>query len=297
MRWPLLILACLGSASPAASPSVRAVTWSDQGHQVVAALAGGWLSTAGAARVAALLDGESLAQVAIWPDAIKDQRRWEWARPLHYVNLPRGKRRYRRARDCPLDACAVEALRSFVRLAADPEQPRAVRHAALSFLVHLAADLHQPLHAGYPDDQGGNQVRVAFDGTPGWRLHAVWDSGLPALETRGDWPAAAVRLGLAVSAGQIAAWGSELDPAAWAEESRALLLAHGYPGKEEITEGFVAINLPVVRARWQMAGVRLARLLEHVLGTAVDPATAPAWMRAPGPADAEIAAQLVASLG
>ena len=48
---------------------------------------------------------------------------------------------------------------------------------ALKYLVHLAGDVHQPLHAGYLNDKGGNTYQLqAF--MRGSNLHALWDSGL-----------------------------------------------------------------------------------------------------------------------
>ena len=52
-----------------------------------------------------------------------------------------------------------------------------VRLWALKYLVHLVADVHQPLHAGYGEDRGGNsyQLQAFMRGT---NLYALWDSGL-----------------------------------------------------------------------------------------------------------------------
>ena len=38
-------------------------------------------------------------------------------------------------------------------------------------------DVHQPLHAGYADDRGGNKYHVRVFGR-GTNLHALWDTGL-----------------------------------------------------------------------------------------------------------------------
>ncbi len=46
---------------------------------------------------------------------------------------------------------------------------------ALKYVVHLVADVHQPLHAGFADDRGGNTYQLQAFGR-GTNLHAVWDS-------------------------------------------------------------------------------------------------------------------------
>ena len=51
------------------------------------------------------------------------------------------------------------------------------RMTALKYVVHFVADIHQPLHAGYAEDRGGNQYQLqAF--MRGSNLHALWDVGL-----------------------------------------------------------------------------------------------------------------------
>ena len=51
-------------------------------------------------------------------------------------------------------------------------------------MVHLIADIHQPLHAADNADHGGNRVRVALEGvhTRGREnLHGAWDNDLVQL--------------------------------------------------------------------------------------------------------------------
>lgn len=44
-------------------------------------------------------------------------------------------------------------------------------------MVHFVADVHQPLHAGFGDDRGGNKYQLQAFGK-GTNLHTTWDSGL-----------------------------------------------------------------------------------------------------------------------
>jgi hypothetical protein len=51
------------------------------------------------------------------------------------------------------------------------------RQIALRFLIHFVGDLHQPLHVGREEDQGGNKISVTwFDKQT--NLHSVWDNSL-----------------------------------------------------------------------------------------------------------------------
>jgi hypothetical protein len=57
------------------------------------------------------------------------------------------------------------------------------RLEALKYVGHWVGDLHQPLHASFEDDRGGNAIGVS-GGLCSRDLHAVWDrciieQGLP----------------------------------------------------------------------------------------------------------------------
>ena len=47
----------------------------------------------------------------------------------------------------------------------------------IKMIVHLIGDIHQPLHVGFGNDQGGNQVKVTWFGSNS-NLHRVWDSDM-----------------------------------------------------------------------------------------------------------------------
>jgi hypothetical protein len=174
--------------------------WGCDAHRVVALIAWARLGEAARTEATALLaahpvpEGERgcrppsrnpLADVAMWADAVRDEMR-ETAR-WHYVNVALDGERSDLARACPLGDCVTKALArqlDVVRGAA----PAAERARALRFVVHLAADLHQPMHVATNGDRGGNCLPVTwFDDVPSvdragerWdpNLHAVWDTRL-----------------------------------------------------------------------------------------------------------------------
>jgi hypothetical protein len=47
----------------------------------------------------------------------------------------------------------------------------------LKLLIHIVGDVHQPLHVGRPEDQGGNKIKVMWFGVS-YNLHSVWDNQL-----------------------------------------------------------------------------------------------------------------------
>ncbi len=58
----------------------------------------------------------------------------------------------------------MEALNWYMRVLVDKDAPGNARRIALRYVIHLVGDVHQPLHAGYKKDLGGNRIIVIFHG-------------------------------------------------------------------------------------------------------------------------------------
>jgi hypothetical protein len=259
-------------ASLALAPIAQA--WGPLGHSVVAALAQAQLSPAAEAEVLRLLAPDhttQLADIASWPDQIQDDPAladlWKQTRQQHYINIHDSHCDYVPPRDCRDGQCVVGGLEHYVAILADPHQPDAVRREALKFVVHFVGDIHQPLHAGYRDDKGGNAYQVQFEGK-GTNLHRVWDSGL--LSTRHlDWQVYAQRLETPLPVPLPAPIAPLDNPyAQWAEESCRITGTPGfYPPDHKIDAAYVRTELPVAERRLQEAGRRLADVLNLALQT------------------------------
>ena len=176
-----------------------ASAWGPTGHRVVAEIAQRHLTPAAQSRVSSLLDGRTLADVANWPDDLRSDPRFDKYKPLHFATVKNGIASYRdseKAR-CGDVVVAIDAFSAFLRTgsrealyavkaladksdgtgqgACNPKETEPLSpDQALSFLVHLMGDLHQPLHVG-GIDFGGNQVIVNW--LDRWRsnLHSIWD--------------------------------------------------------------------------------------------------------------------------
>jgi hypothetical protein len=159
------------------------------------------------------------AFAATWPDVARGQPAYDHG-TWHYVNLPlelRGSalvgcqqarrelpaserrvaaidaaRRARGEPGIPAGDSILAALPHNQRTLADPAAPREARALAVSWVLHLVGDAHQPLHAValftgrrfVTGDRGGNDISLGERGS----LHRVWDGLLgddaspPALE-------------------------------------------------------------------------------------------------------------------
>lgn len=236
------------------------------GHRIVAELAQRRLSPPAMEHVGALLargPDTSLADIANWADDVRKTPEYRWSAPLHYVNFPRSSCNYDAERDCPEGRCIVGAIERHAGILGDASRPTEERREALKFIVHFVADLHQPLHAGYADDKGGNLFQVSYLGH-GSNLHALWDGGILRLRKRG-WREYADALHDMNPRADVR-WSPEA-PRQWAQASCRLIAdARIYPQRPgRLESGYVERLLPVVEKQLVLASARLASLLNVAL--------------------------------
>jgi hypothetical protein len=234
------------------------LAWGAQGHQVIAGLATEQLTPQARQQVERLLalePGATLVSVSTWADEVRNPATAAW----HYVNFPRDSCTYEMNRDCPDGRCVVGAIEAQTAVLKS-NAPDEKRLNALKYLVHLVGDVHQPLHAGYLDDKGGNtyQLQVLMRGT---NLHALWDSGM-IRQLEEDGPAMTQRLlSKSLASGPKGASVSRA-----AEESCKIVgLPDYYPDRKVTAEYFERFT-PIMEARLALAGARLAELLNMTLG-------------------------------
>jgi hypothetical protein len=248
---------------------IDALAWGPLGHRLVALLALDELDPAVRRDIDALLAGEpdpTLPGIANWADELRanDPDLGKKSAKWHYVNIAEHGCVYQPERDCPGDACVVAAIRDQTRILADRSRPRAERLQALKFVVHFVGDVHQPLHAGYARDKGGNDVQVNLNGR-GTNLHALWDSGMlnRAGLDEAAWLQRLRALPLAVALSE-----PPLPPesAGWAEASCRIAVQPGfYPPRATIDDEYVQTWRPEAEAQLRRAGTRLAALLNAAL--------------------------------
>ena len=242
-----------------------ACAWGPLGHRIVARLAAAQLSPRTKTQVRGLLAVRGLRyldQVADWADDLRDTDPDLYRRTarLHYVNFQSSDCVYDPPRDCPQGECVVAGIDRYSAILADRSNSPAERAQALAFVVHLVADVHQPLHADYRHDAGGNDFQVRWRGQ-GISLHRIWDS---AMLDEAHLSSARYARRLRGEHGSIASGGT---PAQWAEESCRIDRDDGvYPPSHVIGDDYVDRELPIAERRLREAGARLAALLNRDLG-------------------------------
>ncbi len=272
-----LILSTIGTP-------LTAHAWWQKGHRLVAGVAANHLTPMARRNVKALLGNESLADVASWAD---DYRPLETQTgPWHYVDLPAGSDTYNRDRDCPTQPgvkagtrndkwrdCATDRILFFEERLRDTTLDPVDHAMALKYLVHFVGDIHQPLHASGVE-QGGNGITVTAFGlescsTSGkCNLHNIWDGFLIDRLNLSE-PKYLARLEAEIHAKKISA-GSD-DPVVWTNESKTASDSALVSKNSNIDEAYLNRFIPVIDQRLELAGLRLASVLNSIFITAPAP--------------------------
>ncbi|CAF0878055.1 unnamed protein product [Adineta steineri] len=163
-------------------------SWGPTGHSLVAKIAQSMLTSDSKKFIQDHLPwytNGDLSMLASWPDTILypdtnpvDYLNWQWSLRLHFVNTPDWICNYDRNRDCDWSneqRCVDGSIQNYTERLANTKQDSIQRQEALKFLVHFIGDIHQPLHAGFSSDKGGNLIKGRFfDNTT--NLHSIWDT-------------------------------------------------------------------------------------------------------------------------
>jgi hypothetical protein len=241
-----------------AAMSFQVLSWGQVGHRVTGAIAEQYLTPEAQLAISQLLINEDLAEASTYADEMRSNPSKFWqktANPWHYVNVFDGKT-YSDVSPPP-EGNAVTALEMFSKQLKSTQSSFIEKQLALRFIVHIIGDLHQPFHAGNGKDKGGNDVKLKFF----WEdsnLHRVWDSGLIDRQKLSytEWTQILSRK---ISEQQAKQW-MQTDPQLWIAES-AEIRSNVYPDSDKLSWDYQYQNLPIVKKRLQMGGVRIAAYL------------------------------------
>lgn len=276
-RLALALAALLALLCP-----VEAGAWSAYAHRQTAGIALANVSPEVRAKIRALIAHEkelgtpncplkSLEDAAVWPDCVRGESwRWGYTAPWHYRTAPICQAFDPRA-NCANGNCVTAQIVRAQRVLADESLPAAVRLEALAFMVHFAGDVHNPLHSGDREDEGGNRRRADYGIKPGLNLHSIWDNPL-AERAISDPADPVVRRYTPAERGALAGG----TPDDWGRESWEIARTLVYPGafgvadpcaaplpdRTVYTEAEIERALPTARKRVVQAGLRIADLLD-----------------------------------
>jgi hypothetical protein len=190
--------------------------WGDEGHQTIAQVAFERLTPAVRGKVGAILDGATVEDTAVWPDKIRGgnhpgplagtpegkafNKKFTRNSLWHFVDLPLDTQAYGKNPEFTSTNDVVHALALCIDVL-EAKSSAMSQLEALRWTIHLAGDIHQPLHVacGYfefddqadphlhtspafilshgltsGDDKGGNKLHY----TETEKLHHYWDTVL-----------------------------------------------------------------------------------------------------------------------
>lgn len=283
--------------------SIPVQAWGPLGHQTICDIA--WRSSTAAVRrqlssAARRMGYRTFADSCTWPDEIRKQAKYDYLKPLHYMNVERQNTttaqsaciqeedRWVRQKakviyqwsHAQFPQCVVTAIPYYVSRLGDSGLSQRQRDEALLLIGHFIGDLHQPLHISYKDDWGGNRRRVVFNGKV-LSLHQLWDTDILFCQYRGSWKKLGNQLyrkGLKGVEGvkgvkdttilNTTVYQADITtPLLWANESLQITRKLYRKLPKRLPKSYCKQYFPLAAERLQQAGFRLGQLL----GTALAP--------------------------
>lgn len=230
--------------------------WGKTGHQIVATLGCDLLQEETKEIVKQYLDDVSIPNAGTWMDDIRDDHSYDYTKEWHYINLGKNESYH------PTDKANVvnELEKAINNLKNREHLTKEEIKFNLLVVFHLSGDIAQPLHAGYPEDFGGNKIKVSYLGKPS-NLHKVWDSEIIQSEkiTDAECKKMITALHLSVEKEE-----QNIQPSAWMEQGRNYMKDIYDYQNATITQSYVDKNKVTIEKQIAYASVRLAATLESI---------------------------------
>ena len=238
----------------------QSFSWGVTGHRASGWVAEKYLSPKAKKKISSVLNQESLAMVSTWMDEIRSDSTYNYTADWHWVTVETGKT-YDESPKNPNGDVIMTLERIITELKSHKLDPKKEAEA-LKMLVHLVGDIHQPLHVGCCDDQGGNKVKVKWFRNDS-NLHRVWDS-----EMIDDTKLSYTELGQSLAQpdkATLAQW-QKASVREWANESMTYR-KEVYDIKDgNLSYRYSYLHLQSAKDRVLKAGVRLAGILNQIYG-------------------------------
>jgi hypothetical protein len=228
------------------------LAWGSKGHKIVASFARAAISDQVADSVQSILGKMSFEEASVWMDEVRSDHTYDYMKPWHYINIEK---------DATYvvgdDKHIVSQLELALAMLKHKDRNQEKASTALRLLFHLIGDLHQPLHCGYGEDKGGNEVQVNFEGK-GTNLHSIWDTDL--IEFSKINLSNCLKFSNTLTAEEKKQT-QKIDVTAWMHESRSYLQTVYDYKKRTISDEYINTAKPIIVKQITKAGIRLATIL------------------------------------
>jgi hypothetical protein len=241
------------------------ISWGGAGHRTIATIAQNHLTPKAQAAIRSIIGDTTLASISSWADEVRSSDPgFASTGTWHYINLPSGYN-YEQFVAAVKNDTHPNVYSALLKCEADLKSDTTsakYRAIALKFVVHLVGDLHQPMHVSHADDQGGNLVKIIFNGEP-TNLHSLWDSKLinyhpmtvDMMATEYD----------KATPQQITKWQSE-DTLTWLYESYVIAeQIYAQAAKSpNFNDDYYRTAISIIQKRLLQGGIRLAGVLNEI---------------------------------
>ena len=235
--------------------------WGKTGHRTVGEIAENYLKNSTKRKIKKLLNGHSLALTSTFADEIKSDKRYNEFYTWHYVNMPL-ESNYEDALKNPNGDLAT-GIAFCKKIIKDENSSDADKAFYLKMLIHFIGDLHQPMHVGLAEDKGGNDFKVQWF-YKDTNLHKVWDSeminsyNMTYSELAKNADVLTKKQVKEIQKGTVADWINDTH----------ILTRKVYASVKEgdnLRYRYSYDNFETVRSQLQIAGIRLAKVLNDLL--------------------------------
>ncbi|UOB19120.1 S1/P1 nuclease [Abyssalbus ytuae] len=237
--------------------------WGPTGHRVIGKIATENISGRTKRIIAGLLDNESLAAASTFADEIKADTRYKMFYPWHYVNFEPGQQYNPEKR--PTEGDLIFGINKCIDVLKNKNSKREDKVFYLKMLIHFIGDLHQPLHVGKAEDQGGNLIKLHWFKEDS-NLHKVWDIDMIE-QYNMSYTELADELISGTPKDKIKNYrqGHIMD---WVYESKNLAgkVYASVNDNDHISYSYQYEYFPVVKDQLIKGGVRLAKILDEIFG-------------------------------
>lgn len=158
---------------------LQSIAWGTEGHRIAGQIAESYLTLKARKAIREILGYESIAIASNWADFIKSDPAYSYLSTWHYIDFDKVYT-YPEMQDYLNHDTNVDAYTKLQFLIAELKKKDLSKENKLLYLkmlIHIAEDVHQPMHAAHTDDKGGNDFKVNWFSNP-VNLHSVWDTQL-----------------------------------------------------------------------------------------------------------------------
>jgi hypothetical protein len=249
--------------------SSHTLAWGDNTHRAIAQMSLHYLSDESKTLLKELYGEDEYLEEYIlastWADLEARQDGKHWKQRYHYVFFEFGDTEFDKDQHCKNNQCSVGGFLASTRILQANSRSLSERRQAMSYIIHLVGDIHQPMNAGNVRDKGGEKIVLEQVDLTTVNLRWVWERGLDKTKASG-WFTQSNALRLDMDDEDKEEWMAELDPTKWIVETRNIAInkAYAFALNKTYDAEYIANAMPIYDQQVQKSAVRLAGFINSL---------------------------------